>query len=52
MIKHIVMWSLKEKYKGQLKEQLAEDLKNRLLNLKSMIPQIKKIVVGINEVKL
>ncbi|PKP28267.1 MAG: stress responsive protein [Bacteroidetes bacterium HGW-Bacteroidetes-19] len=50
MIKHIVMWSLKEEYNGQSKNTIAKELKTRLLELENKIPQIKSIEVGINEV--
>ena len=50
MIKHIVMWSLKEEYNGQTKNTIANELKTRLLDLENKIPQLKSIAVGINEI--
>jgi len=50
MIKHIVMWSLKDEYNGRSKAMLAQDLEKVLLDLKNKIPQLKKIEVGHNEI--
>ncbi len=50
MIRHIVMWSLKDEHNGQPKKILAQKLKTQLLDLESKIPQIKQIEVGINEI--
>lgn len=50
MIKHIVMWSLKNEHNGLSKSTIALELKSKLLDLKGKIPQIKKIEVGINEI--
>ncbi len=44
MIKHIVMWKLKE----ENKEQNAIEIKTKLEKLCDLISQIKKIEVGIN----
>lgn len=44
MIKHIVMWKLKE----ENKEQNALKIKNDLEDLKDKIEEIKSIEVGIN----
>ena len=49
-MKHIVMWTLKDEFDGKNKQQLAEELKKQLLDLKSVIPQIKNIEVGINSI--
>lgn len=43
MVKHIVMWTLKEKNKD-----IALDIKNSLEGLKEKLPYIKFIEVGIN----
>ncbi len=48
MIKHIVMWRLKDNAAGRSKEENALMLKNVLEDLKDKIPQIKEIEVGIN----
>lgn len=50
MIKHIVMWTLKEEHNGKLKNEIAEELKGKLLALKDKIEQVKSIEVGINAI--
>lgn len=44
MIKHIVMWKLKE----ENKEENALKIKNDILELKNIIKEIKEIEVGID----
>ncbi len=46
MIKHIVLWKLKDSAEGATREQNAAIMKRELTALKSTIPQIKKIEVG------
>ncbi|MFA6064694.1 MAG: Dabb family protein [archaeon] len=48
MIKHIVMWTLKENAEGNTKERNAVLIKEKLEALYGKVPQIKKIEVGIN----
>ncbi|MCF7893627.1 MAG: Dabb family protein [Candidatus Omnitrophica bacterium] len=48
MIKHIVLWKVKDSYQGKNKEELIQNFKAMLENLKSIIPEIKKIEVGLN----
>lgn len=48
MIKHIVMWKLKEFSEGKDKLENAKIIKNSLENLKDKVEQIKFIEVGIN----
>ncbi len=48
MIKHIVMWRLKDQALGASAAQNAERLKSRLEALKETIPQIREIEVGLN----
>jgi len=48
MIKHIVMWKLKASADGASKEQNAKKMKTELEALKSKIPQIKHLEVGMN----
>lgn len=48
MIKHIVMWRFKEEAEGRTKQQNMEYIKDRLLALKGVIPEIKSFEVGIN----
>lgn len=48
MIKHIVFFGLAENAEGNSKAENAQLIKSRLENLAHLIPQIKKIEVGIN----
>ncbi len=48
MIKHIVLWKLKDHADGADKNQNAQKMKTALEALKSKIPQIRHIEVGIN----
>ena len=48
MIKHIVLWKLKAFAEGSSKELNAKKIKDEIEALKSKIPQIKHIEVGIN----
>lgn len=48
MIKHIVMWKLKDSFEGMGKNEIALKLKSELEALKSKIPQIREIEAGIN----
>ena len=48
MIKHIVLWKLKDHAEGADKNQNAQKMKSALEALKSKIPQIRHIEVGIN----
>lgn len=49
MIKHIVMWKLKDEYESQNKNVLAQEMKKRLEALKGLIAEVVEIEVGINE---
>lgn len=48
MIKHIVMWKVKESYGGLDKNELGLKLKKMLKDLTGKISQIKELEVGIN----
>ncbi|MFO8053484.1 MAG: Dabb family protein [Candidatus Omnitrophota bacterium] len=48
MIKHIVLWKIKESYQGKNKKELIDNLKAMLENLKSIIPEVKNIEAGTN----
>ncbi len=48
MIKHIVMWKLKEHAEGANKEKNAQKIKSMLEGLKDQIKEIVKIEAGIN----
>jgi len=47
MIRHIVMWKLKEKAQGASKEKNAQKLKLILEGLRTNIDEIKAVEVGI-----
>lgn len=46
MLKHIVLWKLKEKAGGASGAENAPELKRRLENLKPLIPDIVDLKVG------
>lgn len=48
MIKHIVMWKLKDFAAGADKQENAKKLKQSLESLKGLIEEIKEIEVGMN----
>lgn len=48
MIRHIVMWNLKEEAEGSSKEDNAQKMKLMLEGLKTSIEQLKRVEVGIN----
>ncbi|EIW6614184.1 Dabb family protein [Clostridium perfringens] len=48
MIKHIVMWKLKDEAEGNSKAENAKIIKNSLENLKGKINEIVNIEVGID----
>ena len=48
MVKHIVMWKLKEFAEGYKKKDNINILKDKIENLKKVIPEIRHIEVGVN----
>jgi len=48
MIKHVVMWRLKELAEGNNKTKNIELVKNKLLQLKPIIAEIESLEVGEN----
>lgn len=48
MIKHIVMWKIKDFAEGKSREENIAYIKSRLENLADIIPQIKFLEVGKN----
>lgn len=48
MIRHVVMWKLKDKAEGSAKKKNAEKMKLILEGLKINIDEIKNVEVGIN----
>ena len=52
MIKHIVMWKLKDSHEGMSKDELMDKIKQDLEGLKSVIPEIKDMEIGRNSNEL
>lgn len=52
MIKHIVMWKIKESHEGVDKSEFMDRIKEELEGLKDVIPEIKTIEVGRNSNEL
>ncbi|WP_321431069.1 Dabb family protein [uncultured Methanolobus sp.] len=50
MLKHIVMWKLKDSAEGNSKEENAKLMKEKLEALKGVVPEIDFIEVGFNVV--
>lgn len=50
MVKHIVMWKLKDEFEGRTKNELALELQKQLMALKGNISALKSIEVGINSI--
>lgn len=48
MIKHIVIWKLKDEAAGRTKAENAQKLKADIEALADVIPEIKRIEVGLN----
>lgn len=48
MIKHIVMWKLKDSHEGMSKDELVARIKGELEGLKEAIPEIKTMELGRN----
>lgn len=50
MVKHIVMWKLKDEHNGMNKAELTNEMKKQLLALKNDITELVSIDVGINTI--
>ncbi len=48
MVRHIVVWKLQESADGHTKADNARRVKDRLMALPALIPQIHRFEVGIN----
>lgn len=48
MVKHIILWQLKEEYSKEEKETIKADIKTGLESLKGKIPGLKEIHVHTN----
>jgi hypothetical protein len=48
MIKHLVLWKLKENAEGKTRQENALELKAALEGLKGKVPEIQALEVGLN----
>lgn len=48
MLKHIVMWKLKDNAEGKTKEENAKRIKNMIERLQGIIPELLKAEIGFN----
>lgn len=48
MLKHIVMWKVKENHEGKSKNDLIDEFKAKLEGLKDSVPGVKSLEVGKN----
>lgn len=48
MLKHVVMWKLKETAEGKTKAENAQFMKKHLEALWGVVPELKSVEVGIN----
>ncbi|MCQ2375966.1 MAG: Dabb family protein [Salinivirgaceae bacterium] len=48
MVRHIVVWTLRDELNGMSKKQIAEKMKQDLESLNGVISEIVKLEVGIN----
>ena len=48
MVKHVILWTLKEEYQGNEKEKIRQGIKEGLEGLKGRIPGLVDIKVNIN----
>lgn len=48
MVKHVILWNLKEEYSGEEKEQIKKGIKEGLEGLKGVVPGLLEIKVSIN----
>lgn len=48
MVKHVILWTLKEEYSADEKQKIKEEIKAGLEGLKGQIPGLIEIKVNIN----
>lgn len=46
MIRHVVMWRFEEMAEGKTRQQNMEYIRDRLMTLPAIIPQIKRMEIG------
>ena len=49
MVKHVLLFKLKQMESADVKMQIMQEIKSKLLGLKEVVPAIESIEVGINE---
>lgn len=52
MLKHIVMWKIKDSHEGMDKNEIMDRVKKDLEGLKNFIPEIKTMEIGRNSNEL
>ena len=52
MLKHIVMWKIKDSHEGMDKNEIMDRIKKDLEGLKNFIPEIKTMEIGRNSNEL
>ena len=50
MIKHVVMWKIRDELDGKTKEEICREIKALLESLPGKIPLIRRFEVGINAI--
>ena len=48
MVKHVILWNLKEEYSAEEKEQIKKGMKEGLESLKGVVPGLLEIEISIN----
>lgn len=48
MVKHVILWNLKEEYSAEEKEQIKKGIKEGLEGLKGVVPGLLEIEISIN----
>lgn len=48
MVKHVILWTLKEEYSAEEKQKIKEEIKAGLEGLKGVVPGLTEITVNIN----
>ena len=51
MVKHVILWTLKDEYEGEEKEKIRNGIKEGLEGLKGKIPGLLDIKVNTNPLK-
>ena len=50
MVKHVILWTIKEEYRGEEKEKIIKELKEGLESLQGKIPGMIDIKVNTNKI--